>query len=1002
MTIKKSRDFPAYRTVIIFLFLFTGVSGLIYEILWTRMFSLVLGTTVYAVAVVLSVYMGGLALGSWFFGRIVDRPGASGFRLYAWLEGAVGVYAFILPFLMNLSDEIYKMAWPLLSESFAGQNVLRMGLAVLILIVPTTLMGGTLPALSRYLVRSRDRSGFEIGTLYAVNTLGAVFGCFITGFFLIELLGVRMTLITAAILNLTVALSAYYLSGRSHSEEKEIPREKTKHRKKKTIEPKTDYSPRQIQAVLWLFALSGFTALALEVLWTRSLMYFVNIDTWAFTAMLTAFLCGIGLGSLIMTRYVEKIRKPILILAAIEILIGISAALSIPLFDLLYETRNTDLWLASATNTLLWQIVSKLFQSFFIMLIPTLLMGAAFPLVCRIYVGSRKEVGSGTGTLYALNTVGAILGSIGAGFVMMPLLGSIQNSILLSSSLYAVIGLLLLVVAMDDARARFSAKSLLAVGLVVLVVLNIQFTGQPVIKLSHFFKEQPGLFTLRYFHEGPDASISVLEKSNGLRELNINGQSTAFTNHMDMQVHRMLSHLPMLLHPDPKKVLVVGFGMGSTVWGCCQYNEVDRVDVVELLKDEKKTAQWFEEVNHGVLSHHKLKFIQGDGRNYLLGTREKYDVISFNAIHPRYSANLYTVDFYQMCREKMKSNGIICAWMTQNSLVDEEWKMLCRSFAEVFPYSTLWYCNPQHFCLIGSIKPLKIDFNKWQERIAQDGVAADLKDSNLENPFVFITRYMFGNEKLRNYLAESMLNTDDKPLVEFSRESIREERTIIDELINLKEDVLPLIEEPLPSEGIVNILNTYDQGARWMMYGQLEIWYPTKPYGSDIAHRKALLYCPDNQDVRHNLNFSEQIREKIKEALDKSPNHPVALYDLGRIEMERGDFEKAEEYLLRSLSIQKDLPEALLQLGLLRLFQGHFEESAGLLHQLLQTTPKTLPLVPLAYFEAQIRLGVNVDNAIKGKENIVRKVPNIAEHLEMIEKTVLMMRQRYNIEDNNK
>jgi len=998
MTTKKPPGFPTYRTVIILLFLFTGVSGLIYEVLWTRMFSLVLGTTVYAIATVLGVYMGGLALGSWFFGRIVDRPGANGFRLYAWLEGAVGVYAFILPFLMSLSDEIYKLAWPFLSESFAGQMTLRLGLAVIILIIPTTLMGGTLPALSRYLVRSRGSSGMEIGTLYAVNTLGAVIGCFITGFFLIELLGVRMTLTTAAILNLTVALSAFYLSGRSHPEELKIPRKKTKRRKKKTIEAAAKYSPRQIKAVLWLFALSGFTALALEVLWTRSLMYFVNIDTWAFTAMLTAFLCGIGLGSLIMARFVERIRKPLLTLAMIEILIGVTAALSIPLFDLLHGARNTGLFFASGGNILLWQIVNKLFHSFFIMLAPTLLMGAAFPLVCRIYIGNRKEIGRGTGTLYALNTVGAIFGSVGAGFVLLPLMGSIQSSILLSASLYVVIGLLLLIVATDSIRARLRVRVFAAAGLAALILLNVLFTGQPVIKLSRFFKEQPGLFTLRYFHEGPDASIAVLEKANGLRELNINGHSTAFTNYMDMQVHRMLSHLPVLLHHDPRKVLVVGFGMGSTVWGCCQYDEVERVDVVELLRDEKETAHWFEEVNHGVLNHPKLKFIQGDGRNYLLGTREKYDVISFNAIHPRYSANLYTVDFYRMCRDKMTSDGIICAWMTQNALVDVEWRMLCRSLTEVFPYSTLWYCNPQHFCLIGSMKPLKINFDNWQERIAQDGVAADLRDSNLEDPYVFITRYMFGDEKLHDYLAGSPLNTDDKPLVEFARESIREERAIIYELINLKEDVISLLEEPPPSEGVINELNTYDQGTRWMMRGQLETWYPTRQFESEIAQRQALLYCPDNQDVRHNLNFSEQIREKVQQALDEKPNHPMALFDLGRIAMEKGDFEKAEEYLLRSLAIRKGMPEASLQLGLLRLFQGQNEESAGILQNLLKSTPRTPPIVPFAYYEALIRQGVDVDIAIKGKQSIARKAPHIARYLELMEKTALMMKERQNRE----
>jgi spermidine synthase/tetratricopeptide (TPR) repeat protein len=543
-------------------------------------------------------------------------------------------------------------------------------------------------------------------------------------------------------------------------------------------------------------------------------------------------------------------------------------------------------------------------------------------------------------------------------------------------------------------RGRLRVRVFATTGLAVLVLLNVLFTGEPVIKLSHFFKDQPGLFTLRYFREGPDASIAVLEKANGRRDLNINGHSTACTNYMDMQVHRMLSHLPVLLHKDPKKVLIIGFGMGSTAWGCCQYNQVERVDVVELLRDEKETAKWFEEVNHGVLDHPKLKFIQGDGRNYLLGTRERYDVISFNAIHPRYSANLYTVDFYRMCRAKITSDGIICAWMTQNSLVDVEWRMLCRSFTEVFPYSTLWYCNPQHFCLIGSAKPLKINFDDWRERTAQEGVSADLRDSNLDDPFVFVTRYMFGDDKLHRYLADSPLNTDDRPLVEFARESTREERDIINELIELKDDVVSMLEESPQSEEVRDRLNSYDRGSRWMMRGQTEAWYPTGPLESEIAHRRALLLCPENQDVRHNLYFSEQNEKEFQRALEERPNDPMALFHLGRIAMERGDFDRAEEYLLRSLAIREGMPEASFQLGLLRLFQGRLEESAAILGERLRRTPGTAPVVSFAYYEALIRLGVDVDQATRGKENIARQVPNVAEYLALTEKTALMMRER--------
>lgn len=334
--------------------------------------------------------------------------------------------------------------------------------------------------------------------------------------------------------------------------------------------------------------------------------------------------------------------------------------------------------------------------------------------------------------------------------------------------------------------------------------------------------------------------------------------------------------------------------------------------------------------------------------------------------------------------------------MTQNSLVDVEWRMLCRSFTEVFPYSTLWYCNPQHFCLIGSAKPLKINFDDWRERMAQEGVATDLRDSNLDDPFVFVTRYMFGDDKLHRYLADSPLNTDDRPLVEFARESTREERDIIDELIELKEGVVSMLEEPLQSEEVRDRLNSYDRGSRWMMRGQTEAWYPAGPLESEIAHRRALLFCPENQDVRHNLHFSEQNKKEFQRALEERPNDPTALFHLGRIAMEKGDFEKAEEYLLRSLAIRKGMPEASFQLGLLRLFQGRLEESAGILREFLRRTPATAPVVSFAYYEALIRLGVDVDQATRGKENIARRVPNVAEYLELTERSVLMMRERQN------
>ena len=673
------------RAVVLGLFLFSGVSGLIYEVVWSRMFVLVLGTTVYAVSTVLGVFMGGLALGSWLFGRLADRPGSNGLRIYAWLELGIGAFALLLPALMHLSDLIYRAAWPGISDSFAGLMAVRLVLAAMTLIVPSTLMGGTLPVLSRFLVRSRERTGREIGTLYAINTLGAVLGCFVAGFFLLEYLGVQLTLWCAALLNFAVGGIALHLARR-------VVVRPVADALDKTPENVRRYGPHQIRLALVLYAFSGCAALALEVLWMRSLMYFTSVDTYAFTAMLSAFLCGLGLGSLVMARFTARIRNPLLVFGVIELLVGVSAAASIPLFDQLYGAFVSVAGPASGEGTLYAKIVTKLFCSFFIMLVPTLLMGAAFPLASAIYVGARRRVGRGTGTLYALNTVGAIVGSVAAGFLLIPALG-LQRGILLCASVYVVLGLLLCA-----ATLRVWIPRVVAVGVAVLATFglaaaNRQFTGAPIIRQSWWFKDPEQPHKLVWYDEGPAASLAVLENAVGTKLLNINGITTAINNHMDMQVHRMLSHLPLLLHPDPETVLVVGFGMGSTPWGCCRH-DVERVDVVELLRSEKQTAHLFEDINHGVLDDPKLRFIEGDGRNYLLATRRLYDVISFNAIHPRYSAYLYTEDFYQLCRRRMTADGVICAWMTQNSMRESEFRMLCRSFVDVFPNSSLWYCNP--------------------------------------------------------------------------------------------------------------------------------------------------------------------------------------------------------------------------------------------------------------------------------------------------------------------
>jgi spermidine synthase len=944
------------RLIIFSLFLFSGVSGLIYEVVWSRMLAHVLGTTTYAVATVLAVFMGGLALGSWLFGRVADRPNTNGLRLYAFLEILIGVFALALPLLLWLSDRVYQIAFPAVEDSFAGLVTLRVLLAAIVLIVPATLMGGTLPVLSKFLVKSKGRAGLDIGTLYAINTLGAVVGCFLAGFYLLELLGTRGSLNTAAALNFAVGIGAFVAAKRAPAQTGDIAPE---------VEPYTSpYAPWQIKLALVLYAISGMAALMLEVLWTRSLIYFTSVDLWAFTAMLTTFLFGLGLGSLLMARFAASIKRPMLALGLIQILVGLSAAASILLLGSLFGALEWVDGFVPSRGSLGGKIATKLFASFFVMLVPTLLMGAGFPLVSAIYVGAREKVGSGIGVLYALNTVGAIAGSLLAGFVLIPAMG-IENAILFGSSFFVAIGLIL-VVASPIGRVPSPKAALITAALLAAVVwANTAFTGNPVVLKSRFFKAEGSGHTLVFEHEGVGASLVVLENPGGTRLLNINGITTAIRNYMDMQVHRMLSHLPMLIHPDPQTALVVGFGMGSTPWGVTQY-PLEQVDVVELLRSEKKAAPYFSDINHNVLSNPKLNFIEGDGRNYLLGTRKRYDVISFNAIHPRFSANLYTKDFYELCRDRLSETGVICAWLTQNSMTEDEFRSLVRAFVEVFPNATLWFNNPEHYCLIGTIQPTQIDIDDWQRRMSEPGVNADLKDSNLDDPYVLLSRYMLGPDELAAYIEGAPLNTDNHPLVEFSRESKEQERIVVENIIAAMPepgDITKAVEiiNSGTAQGSAERLSAYFRGARLLLEGEIDYWYPVPeneltyllPYRkavAEIEYRRALTECPENQDIREQLRISDHSEAIAISARDARPTDAGPWTELSRIHMERGDFDEAQRFIDQATTLAAGHPLVLAQAGMLHLVAGHPARASPLLANSYQITqsPRTLYALGIA------------------------------------------------------
>src|SRR5436853_1280779 len=431
-------DRPVIAWAVLLCFFASGASGLVYQVVWVRELVLVFGATTFAVSTVLTAFMGGLALGSFYFGRRSESL-ARPLRLYGWLEIGIGLYGLAVPFIFAALPVIYHPIWRWLQLSFFTLSLVRFFFAGLVLIVRTALMGATLPVLASYYARDTHRIGLRVGSLYALNTFGAVIGAAITGFALIPLLGMHATTATAAAINITLGLVALRISRLEESHAAVSDKSASDLTNRHVETPKTastaerakvnsitndNLSRHALIAVLVSFAASGFIALAYEVIWSRVLALIIGSSVYAFSIMLTTFLIGLAAGAAVVSRFADRIRRPVMAFAVIEIGVGITSFIGAHLFnDLPYVFVQLYRIIGSHSFTVL--LFARFLVSALVMIGPTLLLGALFPLVVRIISTSATARTSGrtVGEAYAANTIGAIVGSFASGFFLIPFLG---------------------------------------------------------------------------------------------------------------------------------------------------------------------------------------------------------------------------------------------------------------------------------------------------------------------------------------------------------------------------------------------------------------------------------------------------------------------------------------------------------------------------------------------------------------------------------------------------
>jgi spermidine synthase len=725
-----------------------------------RQLALVFGVTAYAISTVLSSFFAGLALGSFLAGRVADRLRRP-LRAYAAAEVLVAASALLTPAAFALARAIYTAIHDgLPADGLWLLTLIRFVLAFLVLLVPTTLMGATLPLVVRSSLAGGSGFARNLSLLYAANTFGAMIGTFVAGFYLIGRYGLQTTLLIAVAGSLCAALVAlaldWYTGPLPESEAAAV-----------LDEPPVPDSvsgmaagsrERLARYALVVFGISGGVSLAYEVVWARVLAIFFDASTYGFTAMLTMVLFGIGLGSWLVSAVINRRWNWPLIFAGIQAAVGLIGLLSAHLLVRLIPLAGR-LGLYEDPGPLgQFSVRFMVFAAFVVVFPPMLLLGASFPIAARI-VGTAGGVGRRVGGVYAINVFGGIIGALIGGFVLIPAFG-VRTSLLL----LACINLALALVLVWPVAAKARTFVLVSAGALVVAAAGI-LTAPNLLR--DIFKDRFANQDVRLVSEGLENTVAVADlRDTGERKLYINGQPQASTAGFIAGYHQFIGHLAMVLHPQPERALVIGLGGGATA-GALASHAGTEVDIVELSSAVVDAAPLFRSVNGDVLLRPNVHLHVDDGRNFLLLTDRRYDVITADIIRPTHAGatNLYSREYYRLAKGALADDGIMVQWLEQ--LSEEHYKILMRSFVETFPYVTVW---AEGSVLVGSKQPLTLDCATLERR---------LNDSEARNPMVLlgliaaddVLRLYMGDrlDALRYLQGESRAVSDNRPYVEFHR-----------------------------------------------------------------------------------------------------------------------------------------------------------------------------------------------------------------------------------------
>ena len=753
--------------LLLLLFVGSGCSALIYEIVWLQLLQLVIGSSTISLSVLLGTFMGGMCLGSLALPRLIPRS-VHPLRVYAILELAIGVLGVGLLFAIPQISGVYS--------ANVGHGLpsllLRAAICSICLLPPTVLMGATLPAISRWMQTTRSDIS-RIGLFYGANIVGAVFGCLLAGFYLLRIYDMPTATYVAAGINLGVALISLALAAR------------VAHRVPQPIE-----SPAMVGlnpttpkwSIYAVIAMSGFCALGAEVVWTRQLSLLLGASVYTFSIILSVFLVGLGIGSSVGAALSRTAKSPRIALGVCQL-----AAVAAIAWSSYQLAGSLPYWPidTSLDHSVWFGFQLDLVRCGWAFLPASVLWGASFPLALAAASEANQDAGKLVGGIYAANTVGAIVGGLGFSLVAVSWVGTQQSNQLLmvaaaGSALLALVPSIRYRLSSSPTPVgspiRLNSERRLGVTLVVGVlcslplVLLVPKTPDGLIGYGRNLPTWYDLPDFLFAGEGINASVAVSEFADGTRNFHVSGKVVASSEPQDMRLQRMLGHIPALLHPDPKTVLIVGCGAGVTAGSFIVHPNIERIVVCEIEPLIPAAAtKYFGDQNYHLLDDERVEVVDDDARHYIATTRSRFDIITSDPIHPwvKGAATLYSKEYFELCKSKLNPAGVVAQWVPLYETTPDAVQTEIATFFAAFSRGTIWSneANGQGYDLVvvGQLGEETIDVDAIQSRLDRKNhvrVAESLREVGFSTAVDLLQTYAGRTSDLGPWVAGAEINRD--------------------------------------------------------------------------------------------------------------------------------------------------------------------------------------------------------------------------------------------------